>query len=134
MNEIKRTLRKKRSKESYYGNTPENRTIQRSNLIPGDQNRRRKIQGARYDCWWKPSALKDKQSIFEAYENDRDSKDVPKEELKSGDYLNNWWREIVLESKISIYKKVMSKHTKELRSEIYKDVEECLKEKLEKGI
>ena len=126
--------RKKRSKESYYGNTPESRARQRANLIPGGKDEGRKIQGVRYDCWWEPSALKDKQSIFEEYENDRDSKDVPKEELKSGDYLNNWWRELVLESKISIYKKVMSKHTKESRSEIFKDMKKCLKRKLEKGI
>ncbi|MBA7592794.1 hypothetical protein ES708_34988 [subsurface metagenome] len=108
--------------------------MQRANLIPGDQKRRRKIQGARYDCWWEPSAVKDKQLIFEAYENDRDYKDVPKEELRSGDHLNDWWRELVLERKISIYKKVMSGHTEESRSEIYKDMEKCLKGKLEKGI
>ena len=125
---------KKRSKESYHGNTPEARRMQRYNLIPGDQKRRRKIQGARYDCWWELSALKNNQSIFEAYENDRDYKDVPKEELKSGDYLNNWWGELVLESKISIYKKIMSRLTKESRSEIFKDMEKCLKEKLKKGI
>ena len=126
--------RKKRSKESYYGNTSEARRMQRDNLIPGDQKRRRKMQGARYDCWWEPSALKDKQSIFEAYKNDRDFKDVPKEELKSGDYLDNWWSELVLESKISIYKKAMSGLTKESRSEIFKDMEKCLKKKLERGI
>ena len=125
---------KKRSKGSYYGNTSEARKMQRANLIPGDQKRRRKIQGARYDCWWELSAIKDKQLIFEAYENDRDYKDVPKEELRSGDHLNDWWRELVLERKISIYKKVMSGHTEESRSEIFKDMEKCLKDKLEKGI
>ena len=125
---------KKRSKESYYGNTEEARKMQRSNLIPGGKDERRKIQGARYDCWWELSALKDKQSIFEEHENDRDFKDVPKEELKGGDYLNNWWGELALGSKISIYKKAMSKHTKELRSEIFKDMEKCLEEKLKKGI
>ncbi len=126
--------RKKKSKESYYGNTPEARRMQRANLIPGDQKRRRKIQGARYNCWWELSALKDKRFIFEKYENDRDSKSMPKEELKNEIYLNNWWRELVLERKISIYKEIMSGLTKEARSEIYKDVEKCLKGKLEKGI
>jgi hypothetical protein len=125
---------KKRSKGSYCGNTAEARKMQRSNLIPGGKDERRKIQGARYDCWWELSAIKDKQLIFEAYENDRDYKDVPEEELRSGDYLNNWWRELVLESKISIYKKAMSGHTEESRSGIYKDMEKCLKDKLEKGI
>jgi hypothetical protein len=126
--------RKKRSKGSYYGNTAEARKMQRSNLIPGGKDERRKIQGARYDCWWELSALKDKQSIFEVYENKRSYKNIPEEELKGEDYLNNWWRDLSLERKISIYKKVMSGHTEESRSEIFKDMEECLKDKLEKGI
>ena len=125
---------KKRSKESYYGNTPEARRRQRANLIGGDKDRRRKIQGARYACWWELSALKDKRFIFEKYENDRDSKSMPKEELKNEIYLNNWWRELVLERKVSIYKEAMSGLTKESRSEIFKDMEKCLKKKLEKGI
>ncbi len=125
---------KKRSAESYTGNTVEARKMQKSNLIPGGKDERKKIQGARYDCWWEPSALKDKQSIFEAYENKRNYKDIPKEELRSGDYLNNWWGEMALESKISIYKEAMSGLTKESRSEIFKDMEKCLKKKLEKGI
>ncbi|GAI81625.1 unnamed protein product, partial [marine sediment metagenome] len=112
----------KRSKKSYYGNTAEARKMQRSNLIPGGKDERRKIQGARYDCWWELSALKDKQSIFEVYENDRASEDVSEEELKREDRLNNWWGELALESKISIYKKVMSRLTKESRSKIFKDI------------
>ncbi|MBA7589657.1 hypothetical protein ES708_31746 [subsurface metagenome] len=125
---------KKRSAESYTGNTAEARKMQRANLIPGDQKRRRKIRGARYDCWWELSALKNKRFIFEKYENNRDYKDVPKEELKGEDYLNNWWRDLSLERKISIYKEAMSVPTKESRSEIYKDMEKCLRKKLEKGI
>ncbi len=125
---------KKRSKESYYGNTAEARKMQRSNLIPGGKEERRKIQEARYDCWWELSALRDKQSIFEAYKNDRAYKDVPEKELKGEDYINNWWRDLSLESKISIYKKRISGLTKELKSEIFKDMEECLKEKLRRGI
>ncbi|MBA7556486.1 hypothetical protein ES705_49195 [subsurface metagenome] len=125
---------KKRSKESYYGNTAEARKMQRSNLIPGSKDERRKIRGARYDCWWELSAPRDKQSIFKTYKNNRDLKDVPEEELRSEDYLNNWWRELSLKSKMSIYKKRMSGLTKESRSEIFKDMEECLKKKLEKGI
>ena len=125
---------KKRSKGSYYGNTEEARKMQRSNLIPGGKDERRKIQGARYDCWWELSALRDKQSIFEVYENKRSYKNVPEEELKDRDYLNGWWGELALESKISIYKKMMSGLTEESRSEIFKDMEKCLKDKLEKGI
>ncbi|GAJ16439.1 unnamed protein product, partial [marine sediment metagenome] len=35
---------KKRSKKSYYGNTAEARRMQRSNLIPGGKEERRKIR------------------------------------------------------------------------------------------
>ena len=125
---------KKRSAESYTGNTEEARKMQKSNLIPGGKDERRKIQGARYDCWWELSTLRDKQSILKTYKNDRASKDVPEEELKGEDYLNNWWRDLSLERKISIYKEAMSVPTKESRSEIYKDMEKCLRKKLEKGI
>ncbi|MBA7586816.1 hypothetical protein ES708_28822 [subsurface metagenome] len=120
---------KKRSKESYYGNTAEARKMQWSNLIPGGKDERRKIRGARYDCWWELSDLRDKQSVLKTYKNDRAS-----EELRSGDYLDNWWRELSLESKMSIYKKRISGLTKESRSEIFKDMGKCLKEKLKKGI
>ncbi|MBA7519385.1 hypothetical protein ES705_11463 [subsurface metagenome] len=123
-----------RSAESYTGNTAEARKMQRSNLMPGGKEERRKIRGARYDCWWELSTLRDKQSILKTYKNDRASKDVPKEELKSVDYLNNWWRDLSLESKVSIYKKRISGLTKEARAEIFKDMEECLKAKLRKGI
>ncbi|MBA7570994.1 hypothetical protein ES695_15235 [Candidatus Atribacteria bacterium 1244-E10-H5-B2] len=126
--------KKWRNAESYYGNTAEARKMQRSNLIPGGKDERRKIQGARYDCWWELSAFRNKQSILKTYENDRASKDVPEEELKGEDYLNNWWRDLSLESKISIYKEAISGLTKESRSEIFKDMEKCLKDKLEKGI
>ncbi|MBA7512977.1 hypothetical protein ES705_04986 [subsurface metagenome] len=121
---------KKRSAESYTGNTAEARKMQKSNLIPGGKDERRNIQGARYDCWWELSTLRDKQSIFEVYKNDRDSKSMPKEELRDEIYLNNWWGELALGSKMSIYKKRMSRLTKESRSEIFKDMEKCLKEKL----
>jgi len=126
--------KKFRNAQSYYGNTAEARKMQRSNLIPGGKDERRKIQGARYDCWWELSTLRNKQSILKTYENDRDYKDAPKEGLRSEDYLNNWWRELSLESKISIYKEAMSGLTKESRAKVYRDMEECLKKKLEKGI
>ncbi|MBA7590079.1 hypothetical protein ES708_32181 [subsurface metagenome] len=59
---------------------------------------------------------------------------MPEKELKGEDYINNWWRDLSLESKISIYKKRISGLTKEARAEIFKDMEECLKAKLRKGI
>ena len=126
--------KKFRNAQSYYGNTAEARKRQRANLIPGNPWQKRKTKELRLNCWWELSALKDKRFIFEKYENDRDSKSMPKEELKNEIYLNNWWRELVLERKISIYKEIMSGLTKESRSEIFKDMEKCLKKKLEKGI
>lgn len=131
---MNKTKRKFRNAQSYYGNTIEARKRQRANLIPGNSWQKRKIKELRLDCWWELSTLKDKRFILEKYENDRDSKSMPKEELKNEIYLNNWWRELSLESKISIYKKAMSGLTKEVRAEIFKDMEKCLKEKLEKGI
>jgi len=131
---VNKTKRKFRNAQSYYGNTIEARKRQRANLIPGNSWQKRKIKELRLDCWWELSTLKDKRFILEKYENDRDSKSMPKEELKNEIYLNNWWRELSLESKISIYKKRISGLTKEARAEIFKDMEKCLKEKLEKGI
>ena len=127
-------IKKWRSAESYLGNTKQARINQRANLIPGNSWQKRRTKELKLGCWWELSTLKDKQSIFEVYENKRSYKNIPKEELRSGDYLNNWWSELVLESKISIYKKIMSGLTKESRAEIFKDMEKCLKEKLEKGI
>ncbi|MBA7519436.1 hypothetical protein ES705_11514 [subsurface metagenome] len=127
-------FKKWRSAESYLGNTKQARINQRANLIPGNSWQKRRTKELRLGCWWELSTLKDKQSIFEEYENKRIYKDIPKEELKGRDYLNGWWGELVLERKISIYKEAMSGLTKESRSEIYKDIEKCLKEKLEKGI
>jgi len=127
--------KKWRSAESYLGNTAEARRNQRANLIPGNPWQKRRTKELRLDCFWEIIPLKNRQEIFEAYENKRSYEDIPKkEELKDRGYLNNWWGELALESKISIYKEAIAGLTKESRSEIYKDIEECLKKKLEKGI
>ncbi|MBA7586767.1 hypothetical protein ES695_11130 [Candidatus Atribacteria bacterium 1244-E10-H5-B2] len=130
-------IKKWRSAESYLGNTKQARINQRANLIPGNSWQKRRIKELRLGCFWEIIPLKNRQEIFKAFENKRgfeEIKNMPKEELKGRDYLNGWWGELALESKISIYKKVMSGLTKESRSEIYRDMEKCLKGKLEKGI
>ena len=127
-------MAKFRSAQSYCGNTAEARKRQRANLIPGNSWQKRRTKELRLDCFWEIIPLKNRQEIFEAFENKGSYKSMPKEELKNEIYLNNWWGELALESKISICKEAMSGLTKEARSEIYKDVEKCLKKKLEKGI
>lgn len=123
---------KKRSKSSYYGNTEEMQERQRFNLIPGGVWNKRKIQDIRLTCWWEGASLGDMQFIYEGYVNKRAVEDIPQGEAKSEDYLNNWWNELDLEDKKYIYKVIMKELTKESRSSILKDVESCLKEKLEK--
>ena len=127
-------MAKFRNAESYLGNTAGARKRQRANLIPGNTWQKRRTQEFRVACFWEYADPRAKQMIYENFENERNIKGIPKKELKDEKYIDNWWRELVLERKISIYKKVMSGHTKESRSEIFKDMEKCLKKKLEKGI
>ena len=75
---------------SYHGNSPEMIKHQRDNLIPGNAWQKRRTKELRLNCWWEYGELGDKQRIFEGYENKRDLKDIPKEELKNEEYLNNW--------------------------------------------
>lgn len=131
-------MAKKRSKESYYGNNEEMIRRQRSGLIPGGNiYQKRKISEARLCCWWEIIPLKNRQEIFEAFENKRDFEEIenmPKEELKDKKYLADWWCKQELEDKKFIYKNEMDAFTKESKSEIYEDMGKCLKEKLEKGL
>jgi hypothetical protein len=128
--------RKFRSAESYYGNTTEAKKRQRANLIPGNTYQKRQMRELRLNCWWERYPLGNMQFIYEAYENKRNIEDVPKKELKSREFLNNWWKEQDLSNKRFFYKNDMEAYSKETRTEIFKDMEECLKEKLallEKG-
>jgi len=115
-----------RNAGSYYGNTPEMIKRQRSNLIPGSKYQKKEIQEARLNCWWEGGDLESKQFMFEGYEN--------KEELKSESYLDNWWAELELEDKKHIYKVMMAELTSKEKIPILEHMQECLKEKLEKGI
>lgn len=122
-------IRKFRNAESYYGNTAEAKRNQRNNLIPGNSWQKRKMQQLRLNCFWGTIPF-NKKIICEAVENKREIKDVPGEELKSKKYLDDWWGKLELEKKKRIYKNIMAGLTKELKSDILKDVGECLKRKL----
>ena len=129
--------RKFRNAQSYYGNTAEARKRQRANLIPGNSWQKRKTQELRLGCFWEIIPLKNRQEIFEAFENKKDFKEIknmPKEELKDKKYLADWWDKQGLEDKKFIYKNEITALTKESVSWLLKDMEKCLKKKLKEGI
>jgi len=122
-----------RSTESYLGNTAEARERQRANLIPGNSWHRRRTKGLRLDCFWGIISLKNRQEIFDAFDNKKDFKEIenmPKEELKDKKYLDDWWSKQELKDKIFIYKNEITTLTKESVSWLLKDMQKCLKKKL----
>jgi len=127
-------MAKKRSKESYYGNTEETIRRQRSGLIPGgDLYRKREISEARYNCFWEYVGLEDKQSICRGclnFDNLKDFKAIHKKELESEKWIDNWWVKLELGFKKDIYKIMMEILTEEEKISIYKQIEECLEKKL----
>jgi len=130
-------MAKFRNAQSYYGNTAEARRRQRANLIPGNPWQKRRTKELRLDCFWEIIPLKNRQEIFEAFENKKDFKEIenmPKEELKDKKYLADWWGKQGLEHKIFIYKNEITSLTKESVSWLLKDIEKCLKKKLKEGI
>ena len=129
-------MAKFRNAQSYYGNTAEARKRQRANLIPGNTWQKRRIKGLRFDCFWEYGELEGKQMIYENFENERDTKDVPKKELKDEKYLDIWWENLDLEERETINKEVMSWQKPGFKSEHLKRIQKCLKKKLallEKG-
>lgn len=128
-------MSRKRSAESYIGNTEEMKKNQRANLIPGNAWQRRRIRELRLDCWWEGADLESKQVIFEGCEKGRDIDKVAKDELKEEIELNYWWDSLDIENKKSIYDLMMKELTKEERTPILQNVEECFQKKLanEKG-
>jgi len=123
-------MAKFRSAQSYYGRTDQAKENQRQNLVPGGPWQKKSIEKLRLLCWWEIADLESKQFIFEGYVNKRDPKDVSKEELKSEEFLNNWWGEFGLEDKIFFYWAMMDPLSKEEKAPILKHMQECLKEKL----
>ena len=123
--------KKWRSAESYLGNTAQARRNQRANLIPGNAWDKRHRKELRLECFWEDANLKDKRLFFENFENDRDLKDVPKEELKGKKDLDIWWDTILdFETKKDIYKEVMSWQDREFKIEHLKRMQKCLKKKI----
>jgi len=129
-------MAKFRRAESYYGRTEQAKKRQRGNLIPGGPWRKRTTKELRLDCWWEGADLESKQFIFEGYENNRDSGNVLKRELKSEEFLNDWWNDLELGSKSEgegkkfIYWWIMDPLPPEQKALILKHTQECLKEKL----
>lgn len=126
-------VKKKRTKSSYYGNTPEAIARQRQNLIPGNAWNKRQKKEMRLDCWLETLPLENIQEIYEQVENNRFLKETPKEELKDEEYLLDWWQEKDVEDKENIYKYMMKNYfLLEDREAILKIVYECLEEKIKK--
>ena len=96
-----------RSAESYVGNTEEAKKRQRSNLVPGNTWAKMHRKELRLDCWWWTLPLFDIRAIYEILVNDRMYDSIPKEELKSEDFLDNvWWDSLPVENKEKIVKEV----------------------------
>jgi len=129
-------MAKFRRAESYYGRTKQAKKNQRGNLIPGGSWQKKRTEELRLKCWWEGADLESKQFMFEVYENNRDSEDIPKGELKDEKFLNDWWDNLELgdrhkyEGKKFIYWSMMDPLTPEEKSPILKNTQECLKEKL----
>ena len=90
----------------------------------------KETEKSRLDCWWEGADLESQRFMFEGYKNNRAIEDTPKGELKTEEYLNNWWGELELKDKKFIYKAMMDPLSKEEKTPIFKNIEECLKEKL----
>lgn len=128
--------RKFRNAQSYYGRTGQARKNQRGNLIPGGTWQKRRTEELRLDCFWENADLDSKQFMFEGYENNRDSKDIPKRELKSEKFLDEWWADLELgsksryEGKKFIYWWIMDPLPPKQKAPILKHIQERLEEKL----
>lgn len=122
---------KKRTRDSYRAKTPEAKRRQMGGLIPGSIYRKRHVSEVRLNCFWKCLFTPDMQVGYEAYENKRFAEDTPKKQLKSKEYLNEWWSKLDLEDKNPIYKFFMSLLTREDKSKLYDKMQECLKIELE---
>lgn len=120
-----------RSAESYTGNTPEARKIQRANLIPGNTWQKKHTKELKLNCWWENADLESKQFIFEGCEKGRDIDQVAKDELQEEIELDYWWEKLDIKDKKRIYDLMMDPMDKGQKVQILDNVEECLKEKLE---
>jgi len=123
-------MAKYRSAKSYHGRTEQAKENQRGNLVPGGPWQKKRIAVLRLQCWWEGADLESKQFMFEGYIYERDSKDVSKKELKSEEYINNWWGELDLKEKKFIYKAIMGPLPPEQKTPILKHTQECIQEKL----
>lgn len=125
--------KKIRTKTSYMGNTIEAQKRQRLNLTPGNVWGKQFRKELKLDCWWWTLPLGNMREIYESYENKRDIEDVPKEELKSEEFLDDeWWQELTIEDKdyiVKTCKGIWRDEDEESHKKImYKLLEEQIKE------
>ncbi|GAI71630.1 unnamed protein product [marine sediment metagenome] len=122
---------KKRSAESYTGNTPEAKRRQRLNLIPGNVWDKRHRKELKLNCWWWTLPLGNMQDIYEIWTNERGIEDTPKEELKSEDFLDDvWWENLTIENKAYIIKICDGTYRAEDEEEHKKQIDKCLQEQI----
>jgi len=129
-------MAKFRNAQSYYGRTEQAKENQRGNLIPGGPWQKKRTAELRLNCWWEGADYKSKNFMFEGYENNRDSEDVPRGELKDEIFLNNWWDNLELGDKREgagkeyIYWGIMNELEEKQKAPILENTQKCLKEKL----
>jgi len=125
--------KKIRTKISYLGNTIAAQKRQRLNLTPGSSWDKRHRKELKLDCWWWTLPLGNMREIYEFYENERDIEDVPKEELKSEEFLDDeWWQELTIKQKDDIIKSMkdvwIDKDEESHKKIMYELLEEQIKE------
>ncbi|GAI60773.1 unnamed protein product [marine sediment metagenome] len=97
---------------------------------------RKEREHLKLNCWWSFQDLRDKQFMFWPYEHNKDPEDVPKGELKTEKFLDNWWNSLELGSRVKlegkrfIYWGMMEPLSKEEKAPILEHIQECLNKKL----
>ena len=81
--------------------------------VPGN-TQQKETEKSRLDCFWGIIPLKNRQEIFDAFDNKKDFKEI----------------ENMPKDKIFIYKNEVTALTKESVSWLLKDMQKCLKKKL----
>lgn len=123
-------MAKKRSAESYTGNTEEAKKRQRANLIPGNRWDKRRRKEMRLDCWWWTFPLGNIQDIYEIWTNDRGFEDTPKDELKDEEFIDKWWDNLTIENKEVIVKNCEGAYRAKDEEEHKRLIEKLLEEQI----
>jgi len=122
---------KKRSAESYTGNTPEAKKRQRANLVPGNAWDKRRRKELKLNCWWWTLPLGNIQDIYEMWTNERGIEDTPKDELRDEEFLDVWWENLELGKKEFIVKNCEGTYRAEDEEKHKKLIDKLLEEQIE---